>query len=167
MALTYLAGQRLTADALQRAVPDRVVQAADQAVTSSTTLVDTDIVITVDGLLKIDLEITWATVAAGGGFKWGWLDAGSVSFVSRLILSPGTATSGTISNIADMQYRSAGSFAAVSIAQFAAVTNGRVQETLVADGSGTLTLQFAQNVSDADATTFLADSYALITRLGS
>src|SRR3546814_4903818 len=70
MALQFLAGQRLTADALQRAVPDRVEQAADQSVTSSVTPVDSAIAITVDGLLKIDLEVRYTS--GGGGLRWIW-----------------------------------------------------------------------------------------------
>src|SRR3546814_5365619 len=72
MALQYLAGQRLTADTLQRAVPERVEQAADQSVTSSVSPVDSVIAITVDGLLKIDLEVRYT--AGGGGIRWHWED---------------------------------------------------------------------------------------------
>src|SRR3546814_1064041 len=92
MALQYLAGQRLTADALQRAVPDRVEQAADQSVTSSVTPVDSAIAITVDGLLKIDLEVRYTS--GGGGIRWIWDADAGVTFMSRSVRASGSATSG-------------------------------------------------------------------------
>src|SRR3546814_13823862 len=103
MALQYLAGQRLTADALQRAVPDRVEQAADQSVTSSVTPVDSAIAITVDGLLKIDLEVRYTS--GGGGIRWIWDADAGVTFMSRSVGASGSATSGSQTNVADM-YRS-------------------------------------------------------------
>src|SRR3546814_14403371 len=99
MALQYLAGQRLTADALQRAVPDRVEQAADQSVTSSVTPVDSAIAITVDGLLKIDLEVRYTS--GGGGIRWIWDADAGVTFMSRSVGASGSATSGSQTNVAD------------------------------------------------------------------
>src|SRR3546814_13429426 len=100
MALQYLAGQRLTADALQRAVPDRVEQAADQSVTSSVTPVDSAIAITVDGLLKIDLEVRYTS--GGGGIRWIWDADAGVTFMSRSVGASGSATSGSQTNVADL-----------------------------------------------------------------
>src|SRR3546814_14439898 len=88
MALQYLAGQRLTADALQRAVPDRVEQAADQSVTSSVTPVDSAIAITVDGLPKIDLEVRYTS--GGGGIRWIWDADAGVTFLSRSVGASGS-----------------------------------------------------------------------------
>src|SRR3546814_18361396 len=93
MALQYLAGQRLTADALQRAVPDRVEQAADQSVTSSVTPVDSAIAITVDGLLKIDLEVRYTS--GGGGIRWIWDADAGVTFMRRSVGASGSATTGS------------------------------------------------------------------------
>src|SRR3546814_2587302 len=108
MALQYLAGQRLTADALQRAIPDRVEQAADQSVTSSVTPLDSAIAITVDGLLKIDLEVRYTS--GGGGIRWIWDADAGVTFMSRSVGAPGSATSGSQTNVADMYWRSFSSF---------------------------------------------------------
>ncbi|MEU4386568.1 hypothetical protein [Promicromonospora sp. NPDC023805] len=166
MPLQYLAGQRLTADALQRAVPDRVRQNSDQSVTSSITPVASSIAITVDGLLKIDLELRFTP--GGGGIRWDWLDAGSVTFIHRAVGAAGSAATGNPSDVSSMHWRAMPDFATdVSINQFNNFTTHRGTETLVVDGSGTLTLRFAQDASNAVATTLSAESYALITRLGS
>lgn len=166
MALQYLAGQRLTADALQRAVPDRVVQAVDQDVTSSTAHVASSIVIEVDGLLKIDLEIRYTS--GGGGIRWNWSESAGVTFVHRAAASSGSATSGSQTNVADMYWRSFSAFNTVTNSNHLnTFTTNRGAETLVVDGSGTLTLTWAQDVSNAAATTLFANSYALVSRLGS
>lgn len=167
-ALEYFAGQRLTADALQRAVPDRVVQGSDQTVTSSVTPTASEIVITVDGLLLIELDIRFGTGTAGGGFRWDWSDSGSVTFISRGVGAPGAATSGSPTNVADMYWRQPTDFGTdVAIAQFSNLATQRGTERLVVDGSGTLTFRFAQETSVAVATTLFTNSHALITRLGS
>jgi hypothetical protein len=167
MALQFLAGQRLTADALQRAVPDRVVQGSNQSVTSSVALADSEIVITVDDLVRIDLEIRWR--AEGGGIRWDWAGTGSVSLISRYVGAPGNATSGSPNNIADMFWRDMTNLGDdVALAQFTTSVGLRGAETLVVDGSGTLTFRFAQETSNANATSIAANvSYATVTRLGS
>lgn len=166
MALQYLAGQRLTADALQRAVPDRVEQAVDQDVTSSITHVDSSIVIVVDGLLKIDLEIRYTS--GGGGIRWNWSESAGVTFAARAAGSSGSATTGSQTNVADMYWRAFSAFnTVVSSNHINTFTTNRGSETLVVDGSGTLTLRWAQETSNAAATTLFANSYALVTRLGS
>src|SRR3546814_3377565 len=104
---------RLTADALQRAVPDRVEQAADQSVTSSVTPVDSAIAITVDGLLKIDLEVRYTS--GGGGIRWIWDADAGVTFMSRSVGASGSATSGSQTNVADMYWRSFSSLTTVEI----------------------------------------------------
>jgi hypothetical protein len=55
----------------------------------------------------------------------------------------------------------------LQIAQFNTGVDHSVQEQVTVDGSGTLTFQFAQATSDVADTTIFAESYALITRLGS
>lgn len=166
MALQYLAGQRLTADALQRAVPDRVVQEDDQSVTSSITLVDSAIEVTVDGLLLIDLLFRWQS--NGGGIRWAWADAGSVTSISRATQSAGSAATGTPDDLTSARFRAGTVLSTVlTIAHFQTGNAQQAAEQIVVDGSGTMTLQFAQETSNAGATTLFAESYAIITRLGS
>jgi hypothetical protein len=166
MPLQYLAGQRLTADALQRAVPDRVVSANDQSVTSSITPVDSEIVITVDDLLKIDLEFRWQSNA--GGIRWDWSETSGVSFISRFVGSPGFATSGSANNIADMAWRHGINFGTdIALAHYSTGSVQRGSEVLIVEGSGTLTFRFAQETSSGSATTVMAGAYAVVTRLGS
>lgn len=168
MPLQYLAGQRLTADALQRAVPYRVSQGSTQSVTSSIVMVNTDIVIDVDDLLRIDLEINYGTAATGGGIRWDWVFTGSVAVVSRTIGAAGSTSTGSPPNVSDMYWRNwnqVGSDITVNFMSSAQTHRG--SETLVVDGSGTMTLQFSQETSAVGATTFIADSYAQVTRLSS
>jgi hypothetical protein len=166
MTLQYLAGQRLTADALPRAVPDRVVQGSDQTVASSTTLVDTDIVITVDGLLRIDLVVRWR--AEGGGIRWAWDQGVGITNISRHSQSAGSGAAGSASDLTTTRLRGATVLTTVlQIAQFNTGVDHSMQEQVTVDGSGTLTFQFAQATSDVADTTIFAESYALITRLGS
>lgn len=166
MALEYLAGQRLTADALQRAVPDRVLQNNDQNVTSSTVPVSSEIVVTVDGLLRIDLEVRYTS--GGGGFRWDWADSGSITLISRGIAAPGATATGSPTDVSTMYWRSWINLTSdASTNHFNTSSTQRVSETLVVDGSGTLTFRFAQDASNVAATTLFADSYAIISRLGS
>lgn len=168
MPLQYLAGQRLTADALQRAVPYRIVQDGTQSVTSSISMVDTDIVIDVDDLLRIDLEINYGTAASGGGIRWDWVLTGSTTILSRTIGAAGSTSTGSPPNTSDMYWRSwnqAGSDITVNF--MSSAQTFRASETLVVEGSGTMTLQFSQETSAAGATTFINGSYAQITRLAS
>jgi hypothetical protein len=166
MPLQYLAGQRLTADQLQRAVPDRVVQENDQSVTSSIAPVASEIVITVDDLTKIDLEFRWQSNA--GGIRWDWAETGTVTFISRFIGAPGNATSGSVNNIADMTWRQGINFATdIALAHYTTGSIQRGSEVLTVEGAGTLTFRFAQETSNAAATTVFAGAYAVVTRLGS
>jgi hypothetical protein len=166
MPLQYLAGQRLTADALQRAVPDRIVLGADKTVTSSTTLSDTDIAITVDDVMVVDLSFRWQSLA--GGIRWAWSTTGSVTINSRVVGSAGQATAGTPEDLTTMRWR-AGTTATTSmlIAHFSTGNAQRGQEQLVVEGSGILTFRIAQETSNASATTLFAESYAVVSRLGS
>jgi hypothetical protein len=165
-ALQYLAGQRLTADALQRAVPDRVVQGSDQTKVSSTTLSDSGIVITVDGLLMIDLVVRYR--AEGGGIRWAWSQGAGVSNVSRHAQSAGSNAAGTASTLTTSRLRGGTVLTSVlTVVQFDTGVDHSLRETLVVDGAGTLTFQFAQETGSVNATTVFAESYAQITRLGS
>lgn len=168
MPLEFFAGQRLTADALQRVVPDRVVQGTDQTVSSSTTLVDSNIVIEVDDLIKVDLEINYGTAASGGGIRWDWTDSGAVTLLARSIGTYGPSATGGPSAASDMNWRFWNQIDTdITVVQMGTAATNRISETLVLQGSGTLTLRFAQQVSAAPLTTLLAETYAVITRLGS
>src|SRR3546814_1942274 len=70
---------------------------------SSVTPVDYAIAITVDGLLKIDLEVRYTS--GGGGIRWIWDADDGVTFMSRSVGASGSATSGSQTNVADMYWR--------------------------------------------------------------
>lgn len=166
MPLQYLAGQRLTADALQRAVPTRVLQATDQTVTNSVTPVNSNIVITVDDLIKINMEIVYGTAASAGGFRWDWLATAGVTLRSRVIGSPGAAATSGPTAVSNMLWRNWTQFDTdIFINQMGTSTTNRVSESLVVDGAGTVTLRFAQETAAVPLTTLQADTYALVTRL--
>src|SRR3546814_9854394 len=71
---------------------------------SSVTPVDSAIAITVDGLLKIDMEVRYTS--GGGGIRWIWDADAGVTFMSRSVGASGSATSGSQTNVADMYWRS-------------------------------------------------------------
>jgi hypothetical protein len=161
MALEYLAGQILTADELQRTVTKRVTQGSSQDVASSTTIVDTSIVIPVDDLIKVNLEVRYQSRA--GGIRWAWAESsGSVTLLSRAIgPAPGDGATGNNSELTLMFLRTQITLTEEQlVAHHNTNTSSRISEELIIEGSGEITLQFAQDTSNASATTFNGQSYA-------
>jgi hypothetical protein len=153
------------ASAIQLATPFQFSQGADQSVISSIALVDSAIVVPINGLSKIDLELRYQTGTAGGGIRWQWAATGTVSLVARSIGAAGNPTAGSTTATQDMIWRNFLSLNVTQVAQFNNSSTNRGAETLIVDGVGNLTLRFAQNVSTAVNTTIFADSYALLTRI--
>lgn len=108
-------------------------------------------------------------MAGGGGIRWDWNPSGSITLLSRFSGSGGDATTGTPSNLTTMSWRNLTTLGTdVTIAQFSTSGVQRGSETLIVNGSGTVTFRFAQETSNAAATDLDAGvSYALITRLAS
>lgn len=160
MALEYLAGQILTADELQKSVPHYLELGTDHDISSSTTLEETDLAVTVDDLMKISLDIRYTT--SGGGIRWAWSDTGSVTLHSRAIHSPGEDATGDSIDISDMRLRSVITFGEEqTITDFTGFTSQRLTEELIVSGEGTVTFAFAQDTSDASATTLDDQSYVI------
>lgn len=165
MPLQYFAGQKLTADALQRATTYRVVQNDSQSVASSTTLVDSNIVINVDDLMEIRLSARYEM--DGGGIRWAWDDSGTISLEARDIVSAGDNTTAGPSLIDHMRHRTILTIGEVqTVADFSSATSFLIEERLVVSGSGTITFQFAQQASNAGETVLFPQSYASVTYLG-
>src|SRR3546814_15849073 len=117
-----------------------------QSVTSSVTPVDSAIAITVDGLLKIDLEVRYTS--GGGGIRWIWDADAGVTFMSRSVGASGSATSGSQTNVADLYWRSFSSFTTVvNSNHLQTFTTNPGLETLVVDRAGVLTFPLAQDVN--------------------
>ena len=166
MPLEYFAGQRLTADALQRAVTYRVVQNDSQSVASSTTLVDSNIVINVDDLMEIRLSARYES--GGGGIRWRWGTSGSISVSeARDIVSAGDNTTAGPSLLDHMRHRSVLTLGETQlVAHIANATSFLIEERVVVQGSGSLTFEFAQETSNAGETVLFPQSYASVTYLG-
>lgn len=156
--------------ALENARADayQVVQGADQTVTSSIVLANSSIVVPVEGRTKIDLEVRYQSAAGGGGIRWGWATGGSVTLLGRGITAAGSGTAGSPQDTQEMYWRNWLTLSGVpTVNQFNTSATNRISEVLLVEGSGTLTFQFAQQVSTGVATTVFSDSYALVTRVAS
>ncbi|TDC63872.1 hypothetical protein E1258_09505 [Micromonospora sp. KC207] len=166
MTIDFFAGQVPTADELLALAPGYVAQGSSQAVTSSTTLVDSAIVVPVNGLSMIDLAVRYTALA--GGMRWAWSVTGTVTMLSRSILSAGESTSTTAgtANIADYRLRQiATATEEQTTAQFNNASTQLIREWLIVDGVGDVTFRFAQQASNASATTLNAASFATVERL--
>lgn len=161
---TWSAGQRVTAAQLAAMLPTVVVKAADEAVTSSTTLQDDNHLIlaleanatyTVEGVLFYDgqfnagnLKLTWS-LPSGATFLWGVsapATGGAAAFASQAV---------TTGNLSVGTYGTGGS-----------KTTCRISATVVTSGTaGSMTLRWAQDASHATATTIYAKSWLRAWRL--
>lgn len=158
-----LAGMALTSALLQSMLPQQVLKASSQSVTSSTTLVnDTVLVLPVsaNATYRFELEILYNGNSAGSSdLKFGWLLPSGAS------MNWGAAGQGT----------GLGPFFPVGTASstFAYGTNGTGNPlSLTASGTlvtssfgGNLQLQWAQNTSNATATTVQAGSILIARRI--
>lgn len=156
--------------ALESARPDayQVVQGSDQSVTSSIVLANSSIVVPVEGRTLINLEVRYQSAAGGGGIRWGWATSGSLTLLGRGITAAGSGTAGSPQDTQEMYWRNWLTLGGVPVVnQFNTSATNRISEVLLVEGSGTLTFQFAQQVSTGVATIVFSDSYALVTRVAS
>lgn len=162
----FLAGQIPTADSLNALKVFRVEQGSSQAVTSSTTIVDSDIVVPIDGLCEVFLSVRYTMLA--GGIRWAWSSTGTVNSLNREIISAGdvaTSASGA-ARITDMRMRQIVTLTEEQIVtQINTSTAFMINERLILEGTGTVTWRFAQQTSNASATTVDEFSYATRTAL--
>jgi len=166
MTIDFYAGMVPTADELLALTLGYVVQGSSQAVTSSTTLVDSSIVVPIDGLSEVRLSARYTALA--GGMKWAWSATGTVTCTARDIMSAGettTTTAGT-ANIDDMRWRQIATLGEEqSTDQYNNASTQLIAERLIVDGVGDLVFRFAQDTSNASATTLNAASFATVERL--
>lgn len=155
----WFAGQIMTADAANARNPKLVQQENDQVVTSSTTFVNSEITFTPEpnATYWYELLISYSAVAAAD-FKWTWSAAGATlcSFTAAYAASAPTTSVNTGADIifrrpANTTTRIAGGTDASSPpANFHSAYD---RGTFVTDGTiSTVTMQFAQNTSDAGQT---------------
>lgn len=162
-----LAGEIARASDLSRV---RVIKkAATESVTSSTTLQnDNDFSVTLDAgkvyRIEIYLSIGGATA---GDIKFAWAVTGGVAqYTSRHAVGP---TIG-VADITNTSMRAGVHNLSTSVPVGVEATAGSHQEnflveTTTSGTSGTLTLQWAQNTSNATASTVGASSYMVITEV--
>ncbi|MBD0838776.1 hypothetical protein [Streptomyces sp. TRM68416] len=165
MALPFYAGQILYPDDLMNIQWHRVSQGAAQPVVSSTTLIDSAIVIPVEGLTSIKLFLHYTSL--GGGIKWDWnVSAGSVSDADgRWVWGHGQATTGDVLTSTALQMHRSSMTTDRNVQHFTSQSPNAMREELTVTGSGELTLRFAQDTSNANATTLAATTYARYLRL--
>ncbi|MFE3578705.1 hypothetical protein [Streptomyces vinaceus] len=161
---TFYAGQRVTADLLASMLPFAVVKATDESVSSSTTLQDdnhlilplaANAVYTIEGGLYYDgvynagnLKLSWS-LPASATIIWsanGPATGGAAAFASNAVTS-GNITIGT--------YGTGGSKTTASISA----------TVKTAGTAGNMTLRWAQDTSNATATTIYANSWLRAWRI--
>lgn len=160
---SILAGQRITASVLTSMLPLTVVKAADQSVTSSTTLVnDTALVLPVaaNATYLFDCYLDYEGGPQGSSdLKWTWvIVAGAfLRYAAPHITTAGAASAGsTYSGATTVTAGSGGAGTLMGV---------EMHGTLVVDvTAGTIQLQWAQNTSNGTATIVHAQSSLSLTR---
>lgn len=155
----FFAGQIILADDLNAHLTKMVTQENDQIVTSSTTVIDSEITFTPEPNAEYEYELFISYSATiNGGFRWSWDAAGALfaSFTHQ-ISSPGN--SGTTNTAQSVLMRrpanttgrlAGGSDASSPPANFHSAYD---RGTFATDGTLTpVTMQFAQAVSHANQT---------------
>ncbi|MEU5549194.1 hypothetical protein ABZ738_05445 [Micromonospora sp. NPDC047793] len=164
--IDFLAGQVLRPDDLLALAVGYVTQSNPVSRTSTAIVADSSIICPVDGPTEIRLSARWTSLA--GGMRWCWRSTGTVSLVSRDILSPGStvsANSGT-AWIRDIRLRQIATIGEEqTVTHFDAATTQLIQERLIVTGVGEVVFQFAQATSNASATTLAGQSYATVQKL--
>lgn len=151
---SFSAGQVLTADDLMAITWQRVYQGTSQDVTSSTTLVDTALVVPVDGPTIVRASLRYAS--GGGGISWAWSASGTAGG-RRFLWTYGP--NGTNAEEGTAQFRNFSSGSTHQTPHFSGASTLAILEELELDGTGELTFQFAQETSNSSATTLNGDSY--------
>ncbi|MFC8201271.1 hypothetical protein ACFUTV_38630 [Streptomyces sp. NPDC057298] len=153
------AGQIITADKWNSLIPQLVQQETDQIVTASTTFVNSEITFTPEpnAMYWYELLIAYSAIAAAD-FKWTWAASGTTlcSFTAAYAATAATSSINAGSDVilrrpANTTVRIAGGSDATSPpANFHSAYD---RGTFTTDGTiSPVTMQFAQNVSDAGQT---------------
>lgn len=165
MAISFFAGQNLTADDLMAIQWHRVQQGVDQQVVSSTTLTQSALVVPVQGVTAVQLFLHYDS--DGGGITWDWsVTAGAVDTADgRWIYGHGQTTTGDVLNSTSMQMHRSTLTTSRSVNHFTTQSPNAMLEDMTVTGSGEITLRFAQQASNAAATTLQATTYARYLQL--
>jgi len=163
--MPQLAGEDILASDIN--IPKYISKAASQSVTSSTVYVnDNDFSFTLPvGTYRIELVASATAVAPVGtaDIKMKWVNTGTMSLIGRATLGSGTAATSVTTATVRIQQLNLGTDAAYGLN----ASNWIIREDLLIDVtvSGVLTLQWAQNASNATPTTLNSTSRVYITLL--
>lgn len=166
----FLAGQVLTADDLTEALEKVVEQGSDQSVSSSATPVGSNLSFAVvsGGVYWVQVRARWTQPSPGGGFRAEWAAPAGTSSL-RLVLAAGDTATGGSDDATTMTSR------AWVLSQEITAGSGLGESSthawhedilLTAGDDGTVTFEFAQNDSNANATVLSASSFLLWRRVG-
>lgn len=164
MAIDFYSGMVPTADELLMLAPLLVTQGSAHSVISSIALVDSALIVPVNGPAEIDLSARYQT--GGGGIRWAWEVTGTVSMSARDVMSSGSGTSTTdgTANIADLRWRQIATLdEEQTVANYNNASTHLIRERCLVDGVGELVFKFAQQASNAGATVLHQNSYAIST----
>ncbi|TBL44233.1 MULTISPECIES: hypothetical protein [unclassified Micromonospora] len=166
MTIDFYAGMVPTADDFADLVASYVTQSVAATRISTVTVADSAIICPVDGLTEINLSARWTSL--GGGIRWCWRYTGTVALTSRDILSAGqtvSANTGTAA-IRDIRLRQIATINEEQlVTHFDNAATQLIQERLIVSGGGEVVFQFAQNTSNANATTLASGSFATVQKL--
>ncbi len=152
-------GDLWTADLASSLLPDYVIKSANETVTSSTTLQDDNELVTPTlavGTHYVQLCLIVTSVVA---IKLVWTNTGTMSN-NRRVSGPGGAET-TAADDATTQWACSGFATPVDYGFREGTAQYHIEEfaTVNVTVAGAITLQWAQNVSNATPTTVLATSY--------
>jgi|SRR6185437_10250034 len=161
--MTVAAGSRILASDIQALQVPYARKTSDQSVTSSTTLVnDTQLVVAVSAsnAYKFDLVLLYKGAAAGtGDLKFAWSVPAGATVVSHLLF----ADTGLV---ARLNYQTATTSPPMGTNGTGNPLSLRCTGTIVVSSTpGSLQLQWAQNTSNATATTVLTGSSLTLTNI--
>lgn len=170
----WFAGQVMTADGMNARHPKLVVQQNDQTVTSSTTLIDSEITFTPEpnAVYQYWLYISYSATT-NSDLRWAWAASGAT--LASFTLGYATTAASGVNTGSDVVMRRPGNTTA-RVAGGTDTTSPPVNfhsaydvGTFITDGTlASVTLQFAQNTSHADQTILRGGNQTrmIYTRIG-
>lgn len=174
MAISFTAGQVLTANELNLLAPVYLVKNSSQSVTNSATLVnDNDIALTLlaNQTAQITLMLDYqANTTTNVGLRLAWVAGGTLGLISRFVMGPSDAGGANPPDaLTTVQMRPLTAFTTNNLYSTGTTANAAYvlrEELIVTTGAsgGTLTLQFAEFTAAAATTITLNNSSYAIAR---
>lgn len=168
MAISFTAGQLVTANELNLLCPTYIIKNVTQSVTNSVTLVnDTDFVWTIlpnqSAIIEINLQT--ANTTTGAGLRLAWTTSGTAGFAARMANGPSDTAAG-VTNEHEFQIQGRPLTAATNnLYQLTGTGTYIVRETLVVGGGatgGNVQMQFAQFTANVGSTQVQSGSFGVL-----